>query len=147
MSADIVVPNLEARALRYDFRILTEVARHPDGRLQGLSQKALKAADDIMNTFRRREGDLEDGFIDDIIQHCRKLAWGVLGQLDQEGLKGVCMRSTEQREGKMWAMGHWYVLDRVPAHPSHIDTAWLWRYTQTQQKVSPSSYRLTIDRT
>lgn len=101
---------MEARALRYDFRILTEVARHPDGRLQGLSQRALKAADDIMNTFRRRAGDTEDGFVDGIISKCRSIAWGVLGQLDEAGLQQVCTRSNQPREGKMWAIGHWLVL-------------------------------------
>jgi alpha-mannosidase len=109
VSADILVPDLEARGLRYDFRILAEVARHPDGRLQGLSQRALKAADDIMNTFRRRQGDVQDGFIANIIQQCRSIAWDVLGDLDKDNLKKVCMRDTSPREGKMWAMGHWCV--------------------------------------
>jgi len=110
VSADIVVPNLVARGLRTDFLVLTEIARHPDGRLQGLSQRALKACDDIMNAFTRFEGDEQgDRLVDDMLQRCREMAWQVLGRLDEGSLKKACARSPEKREARMWAMGHWYV--------------------------------------
>lgn len=115
IGADLVHPNPVARGLRNDFRILTEVARHPDARLQGLAQRALKACDDIMNAFMRHEGDEEQGSslkgegrsVDDMIGRCRETAWAVLGSLDKEGLQRSCMRNDEKREGKIWTMGHW----------------------------------------
>jgi hypothetical protein len=115
IGADLVHPNPVARGLRNDFRVLTEVARHPDGRLQGLSQRALKACDDIMNAFMRDEGDEEKGsslngegrLVDDMIAKCRGIAWQVLGSLDEKGLQRSCMRKSDEREGKIWTTGHW----------------------------------------
>jgi len=159
VSADIILPNLPVRALKTDFRILTEVARHDQAKQMGLAQRALKACDEIMNNFRRTKGDTDNGFekVDEMIQRLREISWGVLGKLDEEGLKGTCVWDRGEREAKVWAIGHWYV--RPIGHPpvdgllssragstcdceltySHIDTAWLWRYTQTQQKVSLNS--------
>ena len=109
VAADIVVPNAVARGLRTDFLVLTEVARHPDGRLQGLSQRAMKACDDIMNAFTRFEGDEQgDRLVDGMMQKCREMAWQVLGTLDERGLSKACTRTSERREAKMWAIGHWY---------------------------------------
>ena len=104
------MPNLVARGLRTDFLVLTEIARHPDGRLQGLSQRAMKACDDIMNAFTRLEGDEEgERLVDGMMQKCREMAWEVMGDLSEENLGKVCTRSTEEREARMWAMGHWFV--------------------------------------
>jgi alpha-mannosidase len=111
ISADLVVPNQHARGLRHDFSLLVEIARHPDAKLYGLSQRALKAADDIMNRFQRLSGERER---DDMLISCREIAKSVLGD-----------KAEWRKDGKIWAIGH-----------CHIDTAWLWRYTQTQQKVS-----------
>lgn len=109
VAADIVVPNLGVRALKVDFRILTEVARHPGAKGMGLGQRALKACDDIMNRFRRVEGDEKNNFarVDSMISDCRKIAWVVLGSLDDEDLQKVCVWATGAREGKVWAIGHW----------------------------------------
>lgn len=133
-----MVPNLEARGLRTDFRILMEVARHPDAKLFGLGQRALRACDDIMNAFRRVAGDGADNFAgaDAMIGGLRSIAWEVLGDLDEESLQKVCVRDTQDRDAKVWAIGHWWVFILITSLGSHIDTAWLWRYTQTQQKVS-----------
>lgn len=75
----------------------------------GLGQRALKACDDIMNRFRRIEGDENDNFagVDSMINECRKIAWSVLGSLDEESLKKVCVWNKEDKEAKIWAIGHW----------------------------------------
>jgi hypothetical protein len=77
--------------------------------MMGLGQRALKACDDIMNRFRRRAGDEDDNYkkVDEMIQECRRIAWTVLGELDEEGLKKVCVFNKEDKEAKVWAIGHW----------------------------------------
>ena len=111
VSADIILPNLPVRALKTDFRILTELARHDQAKQFGLSQRALKACDDIMNKFRRVKGDTEDNFrgVDGMIQELREIGWSVLGKLDEEGVRGTCIWDKEDREARVWAIGHWYV--------------------------------------
>jgi hypothetical protein len=75
----------------------------------GLGQRALKACDDIMNKFRRVKGDTENNYekVDKMIQECREIAWSVLGRLDEDGLKEVCVWNTRDKEAKVWAIGHW----------------------------------------
>jgi hypothetical protein len=109
VAADIILPNLPVRALKTDFRILTELARHPQAQQFGLGQRALKACDDIMNRFRRVKGDIDNGFevVDRMIRELREISWDVLGRLDEEGLRGTCIWDKEDREAKVWAIGHW----------------------------------------
>lgn len=116
VAADIVVPNYHARGLRNDFRLLTEIARHPDAKTFGLSKKAYKACDDIMNRFKRTAGDQANNFagVDAMLQECRKIGWDVIGSLDEESLKQVAVNNLDVIEAKVWAIGHWYV--RVSAH-------------------------------
>jgi alpha-mannosidase len=111
VSADIILPNLPVRALKTDFRILTELARHDQAKQFGLSQRALKACDDIMNRFRRVKGDTENNFkgVDKMIEELREISWSVLGRLDEEGLRGTCIWDKGEREARVWAIGHWYV--------------------------------------
>lgn len=107
-AADIVVPNLPMRNLHTDFRILAQVARSPDASTSSLAQRALKACNDIMNTFRRVEGDEEDkGLLDGMAQKCRDIAWGVLGSLDEASTKKLAVWDKSEREAKIWGIGHW----------------------------------------
>jgi alpha-mannosidase len=124
VSAAIVVPNLQVRALRLDFNLLVQIARTPDPFSAALQQRALKAANDVISAFRV---DSNGKVTSEVLAKCRALAAEVIGDLSEEGLAAVATRSTKQRDGKVWAIGH-----------CHIDTAWLWRYTQTQQKVARS---------
>jgi len=64
-----------------------------------------------MNKFRRVKGDTEDNFsgVDGMIQELREISWGVLGKLDEEGVRGTCVWDKWDREARVWAIGHWYV--------------------------------------
>lgn len=88
-----------------------------------------------MNRFKRTAGDHMQNFaeVDSMIGECRKIARGVLGEAENGVVESGSVAGVE----KIWAIGHWCVLSWNSAYDSHIDTAWLWRYTQTQQKVRP----------
>ncbi|KAG5717158.1 Alpha-mannosidase, partial [Termitomyces sp. T112] len=79
--------------------------------------KALVAANEIMNVFNR--GDPRG------IREARKIAEGLFG----EGWEGKRERIYDEGvgEAQVWGIGH-----------CHIDTAWLWPYRVTQQKVARS---------
>ncbi|PWN53731.1 putative AMS1-alpha-mannosidase, partial [Violaceomyces palustris] len=119
-SADIVVKRPEAWKLMWDFQTLSQCIREmpKDGVLQN---KALWVANEIMNTFRK--ADL------DSISKCRKLAEEVLGtDWEKQGAKLYEQDVVEGREDTLiWSLGH-----------THIDSAWLWPYSATQQKVARS---------
>jgi hypothetical protein len=106
-TADLVLPHSEARALRADFVILTQIARAPNSGASSSAAKALKAANAIMSTFRRRLGDVEDGSLDAVIQRCRLVAWKVLGPLDKKGIAKLRASQAEVEDVKIWATGHW----------------------------------------
>ncbi|PWN42751.1 putative AMS1-alpha-mannosidase [Ceraceosorus guamensis] len=119
-SCAIVVKRPQAWKLLWDFEMLEGCVKNMprDGPLQN---KALWAANKIQDTFRR--DDLST------IDACRKIAQEVLGK-DwedlEEGLYDVGNRK-DREDVALWAIGH-----------THIDTAWLWPYSATQQKVARS---------
>ncbi|KAG9009030.1 Glycoside hydrolase, 38 vacuolar alpha mannosidase [Tulasnella sp. 427] len=119
-SADLVVPNEEAWRLMWDFTTLRELVDDLPGNsiLQNL---CLVTANKIMNTF-----DIHDP--ERTIKECRKIAEDVFGEgweakgadIYKEGLgKG--------KKAQVWGIGN-----------CHIDTAWLWPYSVTQQKAARS---------
>ncbi|RSH94200.1 Glycoside hydrolase, 38 vacuolar alpha mannosidase [Saitozyma podzolica] len=120
-SADLVLARSEARALQIDFKVLAQLARAEEGERWAVSRRALRAANEVMNAFRRSKGDGVTGELDLVVSRCREIARSVLGHID----KGVT--SKPSRAAMIWGIGH-----------CHIDTAWLWRYTQSQQKVARS---------
>lgn len=81
-----------------------------------LQNKALWICNKIMNTFRR------DDF--KTIDACRKIAEEVLG-VDWE--KGDVYSVESKGDPRVWSLGH-----------THIDTAWLWPFSSTQQKIARS---------
>lgn len=119
-SADVVVKRLEAWHLLWDYHLLQGCIREmpKDSVLQN---KALYVMQQIQNTFRR--DDLST------IGRCRSIAEEVLGkgwsskgsQLYEEG------NVFQKNDHILWAVGH-----------THIDSAWLWPFTATQQKVARS---------
>ncbi|KAK4688271.1 alpha-mannosidase, partial [Tremellales sp. Uapishka_1] len=116
-SADLVVPNMEAWRLMWDFDCLHQIVQQlPDD--SSLCMRAQFAANQIMNVFQ--EGKYES------IAKCRKVAETVLGT-DWE--KEVAKESdkAEKQGGTLWGVGH-----------CHIDTAWLWPFSVTQQKSARS---------
>ncbi|KIK63743.1 glycoside hydrolase family 38 protein [Collybiopsis luxurians FD-317 M1] len=114
-SADLVVPNQEAWHLLWDFTTLREIADSVSGNTS-LQNKAIIVANEIMNTFR--SGDSTD------IRRCRTLAERVFGEHWQEEGENVYK---DNKQAQIWGIGH-----------CHIDTAWLWPYRVTQQKVARS---------
>lgn len=123
VTADIFVSRSEARHLQYDFVILSQIARSGHSSVQ---KRALKATQEIMNAWRRDEGDVESGDLAQLVARCRKIGWRVLGDLDPQSIART-QTNLAGEDVNIWAIGH-----------CHIDTAWLWRYTQTQQKVARS---------
>lgn len=94
--ADLVLVRSEAVALQVDFQILSQIARAPDRDESSVSQRALKACNDIMNAFRRRDGDQE--LVDSVVDQCRSIARSVLGKMDGTQPSG---------DAKIWGIGHW----------------------------------------
>ncbi|PWZ01460.1 putative AMS1-alpha-mannosidase [Testicularia cyperi] len=119
-SCDIVVKRAEVWRLMWDFETLQGCVKNlsKDSELQN---RALWVANQIQNTFRK--ADL------DSIPRCRKLAEEILGKGWQE--KGEKVYEEDIVEGRedtrIWSIGH-----------THIDSAWLWPYSATQQKVARS---------
>lgn len=94
--ADLVLVRSEAVALQIDFQILSQIAREPRKAESSVSQRALKACNDIMNTFRRRDDDEER--IDDVVKECREIAKRVLGDVGAAEPTG---------DAYIWGIGHW----------------------------------------
>ncbi|KAI9447174.1 glycosyl hydrolases family 38 N-terminal domain-containing protein [Lactarius psammicola] len=115
-SADLVVPNMPAWGLLWDFTALRELISTLPGN-STLQNKALTVANAIMNTFRHNDPDS--------IPAARKLADEVFGEKWEE--RGAAIYEHRPEETQVWGIGH-----------CHIDTAWLWPYRVTQQKVARS---------
>ncbi len=76
--------------------------------MSSLASRALKACDDVMNAFRRTDGDENDPrLLDEVVNRCREIAWEVLGPLDEKSLKRLCVWDRKERPGQIWAIGHW----------------------------------------
>lgn len=114
VSADLVWPNLEARALHMDFWIIGDAAREfPQNSWQ--KHKAREVANRIMDVF-------DPSNADESIKQGRKIA--------QEFL-GTAVDSHKVYDSKLPAfvegLGN-----------CHIDTAWLWPYAETRRKIGRS---------
>ncbi|KAF8878221.1 glycoside hydrolase family 38 protein [Infundibulicybe gibba] len=119
-SADLVVPNQEAWSLLWDFTTLREIIETLPGNTP-LQNQALVAANEIMNVFNK--GDATG------IARARKLAEGVFGEGWEA--KGAAIYNEGAKKSQIWGIGELY-------SNCHIDTAWLWPYRVTQQKVARS---------
>ncbi|KAF9529896.1 glycoside hydrolase family 38 protein [Crepidotus variabilis] len=115
-SADLVVPNQEAWGLLWDFQTLRELVDTLPGNTS-LQNKAMTVANQIMNVFDKNDPSS--------IGRCRKLAEEVFGKDWEE--KGADIYEEGSSKTNVWGVGH-----------CHIDTAWLWPYHVTQQKVARS---------
>jgi alpha-mannosidase len=120
VAADVVVKRREAWHLLWDFNLLKGCVRELP-KTSVLQNKALWVANKIMDTFR----------INDLstIAKCRKIAEEVLGKgWSEKGPKLYEEGEVFNKDDyKLWAIGH-----------THIDSAWLWPYSATQQKVARS---------
>jgi len=111
--ADIVVPNLEAKALYYDFWMIGDAAREFPGE-SWESHEALQVATAIIDAF-------EVGNQDSVLEG-RKIAQKYLG-------KKTSSTDVYKSDEKpiVFATGH-----------CHIDTCWLWPWAETKRKVARS---------
>ena len=100
VQADLVLARGEARALRTDFLVLTQMARVANGERSSLSRRALVATNRIMSTFHRRAGDDKTGQLDKIVKACRDIAAEVLGDVSVIG-------EPASKATKIWGIGHW----------------------------------------
>lgn len=108
VSADLILVNTEGRALELDFQSLRQIAQDPQASTSGISQRALKACNDIMNHFTRWHGDQEDGSLARVISECRQISQSVLGRLDKEAIQELTTHNPDCAPGaKLWAIGHW----------------------------------------
>ena len=101
-SADLVVPNMEAWGLLADFSTLKEISETLPGNT-GLQNKALVAANEIMNIFDNN--DLAS------VKKARKRAEEVFGEGWEKKGEKIYDEGTERAQ--LWGIGY-----------CHIDTAW-----------------------
>ena len=113
-TADLVWPNLEARALHIDFWIISDAAREfPNDSWQ--KHKGRDVANRIMNAF-----DSEN--FDESIKKGREIAKEYLG----DKVNSTTVYDSD-KQNMVYALGN-----------CHIDTAWLWPHGETHRKVGRS---------
>ncbi|KAJ7677197.1 glycosyl hydrolases family 38 N-terminal domain-containing protein [Mycena rosella] len=115
--ADLVVPNMEAWRLLWDFQTLRELVDTLPGNTP-LQNKALITANAIMNAFSHTDPAS--------IGRARHIAEDVFGK-GWEALGAGVYDDARGGPSLVWGIGH-----------CHIDTAWLWPYSVTQQKTARS---------
>ncbi|ODV86597.1 glycoside hydrolase family 38 protein [[Candida] arabinofermentans NRRL YB-2248] len=113
-SADIFVPNYDARGLYYDFWIISDAARELNGPQK---HKAREVANRIMDTF--------DEIDESTILKCREIAKEYLG--DNIDSEKVFEEAKVNPSSNVYAVGN-----------CHIDTAWLWDFATSKTKVARS---------
>ena len=96
-SADLVVPNMEAWRLKWDFDLLHQVVNDLPGDTP-LNKRCLYVANEIMNVFKTKDLDS--------IAPCRKVAEEILGKDWEKELQKDSERA-EKQTGTLWAVGHW----------------------------------------
>ncbi len=115
--ADLVVPNLEARALHIDFWMLGDAAREFPGNTWQ-KHKARQVATDIMDAFD--PNDVES------VAKCREIAKTYIGsEIDSD--KVYDSKRAINQPIEVYALGN-----------CHIDTAWLWPFAETRRKIGRS---------
>ncbi|KAA1114831.1 Glycoside hydrolase, 38 vacuolar alpha mannosidase [Puccinia graminis f. sp. tritici] len=120
--ADIAIPRMDAWHLMWDFQVISDLTKSVPV-TSPICLKAQTVAMDIMNTFK--PDNLET------IPACRKIAEKILGaEWTQKPIYDP--KSDWDLEGDsegvpVFAIGH-----------CHIDTAWEWPFSVTQQKVARS---------
>lgn len=107
---------MEAWHLLWDFRVLRDLARTLPAESR-LASKALYTANEMLNVFRTE--DLST------ITKARKVAENIFGKGWQK--KGADVYDEGDGDEPIWAMSN-----------CHIDTAWLWPFSVTQQKTARS---------
>jgi hypothetical protein len=108
VSADLVLVHTEGQALELDFQSLRQIAQDSQSNTSRISQRALKACNDIMNHFTRGNNDQEDGSLAQVIRECRQISQSVLGRLDREAVSELTTHNPDcAPQATLWAIGHW----------------------------------------
>lgn len=82
----------------WDFNLLVQIAQQ-DGANSPLSERAMRAANSIISTYRVTDTETT-------IPLCRKIAEDILGAgWEKDGHK--VWEKGPKDEAKLWAMGHW----------------------------------------
>jgi alpha-mannosidase len=110
-------PLTPRRRLKYDFETLRQLSEVLPAQ-SPLANKARMTANNIMNAF---DGTLES------VATCRGLAEECLGKDWDNRIAKARGGKGPDPDGQLWSLGH-----------CHIDTAWLWPWSVTQQKVARS---------
>lgn len=111
---EVVQFNYQAKALYYDFLILSDAARETDGPQK---HKAREICNRIMDTFD--PNDVES------IDTCRLIGFEFLG--DNVDSSKVFKEKQLNKYNAVYAIGN-----------CHIDTAWLWDFATTKTKIARS---------
>jgi hypothetical protein len=111
LHVDLLLPNIPIREMYADFRALQQISLSKENRASDLPRRALKAANELVNSFIRVDGDEEDpDLLLPVIDKCRKIAWEILGSLSESDKANLAPSDPKVQEGaKIWAIGHWYV--------------------------------------
>jgi len=113
-SADIILPDWEARALRIDFWMLSDAARElPDETWQ--KHRARQLGNDIMNMF-----DPDDR---KSVAICRAYLKNEYFDKYTDD-RAVYFQGDDKQLTNVYGMGN-----------CHIDTAWLWPFAETKRKI------------
>lgn len=110
---DLVLPNVEARKLFWDFWIIGDAARELGGSSNWQKFQASSVANEIMNVFD--PNDVSS------VKKGRELAKKILGeQVDSE---------------EVYDTNPYKRVDVFGVGNCHIDTAWLWPFAETKRKI------------
>ncbi|ODV74122.1 alpha-mannosidase [Cyberlindnera jadinii NRRL Y-1542] len=113
-TADLVLPNLEARALKIDYWIISDAARELSGE-SWQKYKARQVATDIIEAFD--PNDVKS------IKKCRDIAATFIGKHVDSALVYDDIAPNGNK------------IDVYGIGNCHIDTAWLWPFGETRRKV------------
>lgn len=111
-TADLLVPNLDARRLRVDYLEIGDSAREMPGD-SWQKHKARQLANEIINSF-----DPEN---EETIKDAQKLAATYVGE--------------DRYSEKVYSDNDLSKVDVIAVGNCHIDTAWLWPFAETKRKV------------
>ncbi|ANB15617.1 Ams1p [Sugiyamaella lignohabitans] len=122
-TADLVLPNKTARALKHDYAAIMDCALNlSEDSWQ--KHRALEVANEIIDTFDEADPDTT-------LPKCREIAAKFLGnQVDSAAIfdsTASVERVMNGSEAVISGLGH-----------CHIDTAWLWPYAETRRKIGRS---------
>ncbi|KIY52201.1 glycoside hydrolase family 38 protein [Fistulina hepatica ATCC 64428] len=124
-SADLVVPMRSAWRLLWDYETINQIINNTPGN-STLQNDALVAVNNVINMWSVEwDPSALEGHKEKVVAKARAILEPVF--LKNVDSAEVYMDSDATKPGSVWGIGN-----------CHIDTAWLWPYSATQQKVARS---------